>query len=148
MRKLSATLAVILASMPALAKDKPQAFQVMDKDAIDQHAAETVAHLHDQMLDPASFVLDSVFVTKPNKRGNISLCYAYRSHNRMGGYAEGVAVEDGDDGTRLSIFTVGDGGHTQGYDTGWFAPCKSKNLDRDITADVSTIAPHLYRKEK
>jgi hypothetical protein len=146
--KLLATLVLTLALLtPAFAKGKQAAgFQTMDRAALNQHAAETVAALHDEMLDPASFVLDSVFVTKQNKRGNVSLCYTYRSHNRMGGFSQGVAVEDGDDHNRLSTFTVGDDGHTQGFDTGWTAPCKAKNLDREITADVSGAAPGLYRK--
>jgi len=34
----------------------------------EQHAAATVAHLHDTMLDPASFSLDGVYVTKASKK--------------------------------------------------------------------------------
>ena len=114
-----------------------------------QHAATTVAHLHDSMLDPPSFVLDGVFVTKPNKRGNISVCYTFRSHNTMGGYAEGRAVEDGDDHNRLSVYNHDDGyGKFQGYDVGWFAPCKDKSIDHEITADVAAIAPSLYKKSR
>jgi hypothetical protein len=114
-----------------------------------QHAAATVAHLHDTMLDPASFVLDRVFITKANRRGNVSVCYAFRSHNRMGGYSAGRAVEDGDDHNRLSIYTTDNGaGLFPGYDVGWVAPCKDKNIDREITAGVAALAPALYEKSR
>jgi hypothetical protein len=114
-----------------------------------QHAAQTVAHLHDTMLDPASFVLDAAFVTKPNKHGEISYCYAFRSHNRAGGYSDGRAVEDANDRLRLSTYTQDDGyGKFQGYDVGLIAPCKGKNVDRNITADVAALAPSLYQKTK
>jgi hypothetical protein len=114
-----------------------------------QHAAETVAHLHDTMLDPASFALDGVYVTKANKRGNVSVCYAFRSHNAMGGYSAGRAVEDGDDHGRLSVLSEDNGaGRYQGYDVGWVAPCKDKNIDKEITAEVAALAPSLYRKSK
>jgi len=114
-----------------------------------QHAAATVAHLHDTMLDPASFVLDGVFLTKPSKRGNVSVCYAFRSHNTTGGYTAGRAVEDGDDHNHLSVYTQDNGaGSYAGYDVGWFAPCKGKNIDREITAEVAPLATALYRKER
>ena len=112
-----------------------------------KHAAQTAAHLHDSMLDPASFVLDGAYVTKPNKKGQVSYCYTFRSHNRMGGYSDGKAVEDGSDKGRLSVYDhPADTGGWTGYDTGWVAPCKAKNIDRDITADVSALAPSLYKK--
>jgi hypothetical protein len=114
-----------------------------------RHAAETVANLHDLMLDPASFVIDSVFVTKPDKHGNVSYCYSFRSHNRMGGYSDGRAVEDGGDHGRLSVYNHDDGyGRFQGYDVGWVAPCKGKNLDKDLTDEAAGLAKTLYRKDK
>ncbi len=123
--------------------------QKMTDAEIRQHAAETVAHLHDTMLDPASFVLDAAYVTKPTKKGNVSLCYAFRSHNTMGGYSEARAVENGDDKNRLSVFNRDDGyGKFQGYDVGWVAPCKDKNIDREITGDVTRLASGLYQKSK
>lgn len=123
--------------------------QKMDDAALKQHAAETVAHLHDTMLDPASFVLDGAYVTKPNKRGKLNLCYAFRSHNAMGGYAEARAVEDGDDKNHLSVFNQDNGyGKFQGYDVGWVAPCKDKNIDREITAEVTRLADALYKKSR
>jgi hypothetical protein len=112
------------------------------------HAAATVAHIHDTMLDPASFVLDGAFVTKPDKHGNVSYCYEFRSHNRMSGYSEGRAVEDGSDHGRLSILTPADDGAFLGYDTGWVAPCKSKNIAKDITQAVAAAAPALYQKSR
>lgn len=123
--------------------------QKMDDAALRQHAAGTVAHLHDTTLDPASFVLDGAYVTKLNKRGNLTLCYAYRAHNAMGGYAEARAVENGDDKNRLSVLNKDDGyGKFQGYDVGWVAPCKDKNIDREITTDVSRLAASLYKKNR
>lgn len=118
-------------------------------DDIVARAAVTAARLHDDMLDPASFVLDGVYVTKPSKRRHVSLCFEFRSHNRSGGYSDARAVVDGDDKDRLSVYSVDDGaGHFQGYDVGWIAPCKAKNIDRDITAEVVPLAKGLYRKER
>lgn len=120
-----------------------------------QHAAEVVAHLHDTMLDPASFVLDGVYTTKvtrpPNKHniGQAVYCFAFRSHNTMGGYSAERATEDpGLDHGRLQIVQSDINGDFRGYDMGLFgyAPCKAKNIDRDITADVAAIAPTLYKK--
>ena len=114
-----------------------------------QHAAESVAKLHDGMLDPASFVVDGVFITRPSKQGNRSLCFAFRSHNKMGCYSEGRAVEDGDDHNRLSIYNVpNESGKFPGYDVGWFVPCKEKNVDREITNDVVPLASTLYKKQR
>lgn len=114
-----------------------------------KHAAQTVAHLHDSMLDPASFVLDAAYVTKANKHGAVSYCYEFRSHNRMGGYSDGRAVEDGSDHGHLSVYDhPAEDGAWLGYDTGWVAPCKKKNIDREITADVVALAPPLYQKTK
>jgi len=143
------TIALFLAAVCAGQTPRATDIQKMNDAEIKQHAAETVAKLHDTMLDPASFVLDGVYVTKPNKRSKVSLCYAFRSHNAMGGYAEGRAVEDGDDKNRLNLLKQDDGrGKFQGYDVGWIAPCKDKNIDREITADVARLAPALYAKSK
>jgi hypothetical protein len=123
--------------------------QKMNDAEIKQHAAETVSRLHDTMLDPPSFVLDNVYVTKPNKRGKVSICYAFRAHNPMGGYAEARAVEDGDDKGRFGMYNRDNGfGKFQGYDVGWVAPCKDKNIDREITADVLQLAHALYKKSR
>lgn len=65
----------------------------------------------------------------------------------MGGYSAGRAVEDGDDHDRLSVYSIDDGyGKFQGYDVGWFAPCKSKNIDHAITQAVGAEATGLYQK--
>jgi hypothetical protein len=94
-------------------------------------------------------VLDEAYTTKPDKKGAISYCYAFRSHNTMGGYAAGRAVEWAADKGRLSVITPDrDTGSFFGYDAGWVSPCKTKNIDRDITADVAALAPSLYRKAK
>jgi len=142
------TLLVILFSGATIFAQNAD-IQTMDDAALKQHAAETVAHLHDTMLDPASFVLDGAFVTKTDKKGKRSVCYEFRSHNKMGGYSEGRAVEDGADDNRLSVYSEGNGaGGFQGYDVGWFAPCKSKNIAHDITAEVAALAPAQYRKTR
>lgn len=61
----------------------------------------------------------------------------------------GRAVEDGDEHNRLSVYNHDDGyGKFQGYDVGWFAPCKDKSIDHEITADVAAIAPSLYKKSR
>jgi hypothetical protein len=142
---------VTLLLSTAFTQAPPRAMDIqkMSDAEIRQHAAETVAHLHDKMLDPASFVLDGAYVTKPNKRGRTSICYAFRSHNTMGGYSEARAVEDGDDKNKLSVINRDDGyGKFQGYDVGWVSPCKGKNIDREITEDVARLASSLYKKSK
>lgn len=119
------------------------------KDEAVEHAAHTTAHLHDSMLDPASFILDAAYVTKPNKHGEVSYCYEFRSHNRMGGYSEGKAVEDSGDQGHLSVYDhPAETGGWVGYDTGWVAPCKRKNLIREVTAEVVARAPSLYQKTR
>jgi len=118
------------------------------------HAAEVVAHIHDTMLDPPSFVLDAVYVTKPNRvgdkehKGRPTFCYAFRSHNAMGGYSQGAAYEDPVLHGQLTFVSLDGDGDALGYNEGWVAPCKAKNLDRDITADVLAIAPALYKKTR
>jgi hypothetical protein len=107
------------------------------------------------MLDPASFVLDGVYITKvtrPDNKHHIGqavFCYAYRAHNKMGGYSAERASEDPSlfHGT-LQTFQADTNGNFSGYDTGWIAPCKAKNIDQDITADVAAIAPALYKKTR
>ena len=112
-----------------------------------QHAAEGVAYIHDNVLDPASFVLDGVFLTKPTKKGEISTCFAFRSRNTMNGYSLLRAVEDSE--SRIKFFTnPDDSGRFAGYDFGLGAPCREKNIDKEITADVSPLAPPLYKKER
>lgn len=141
MMKVSVIAVVVLASLVVPAQS------VSDEST--QHAAQTVAQLHDSMLDPASFVLDAAYVTKPNKHGAVSYCYEFRSHNKMGGYSEGRAVEDGGDHGRLSVYDYpAEDGAWLGYDTGWVAPCKRKNIDRELTAGVTALAPSLYRKTR
>jgi hypothetical protein len=50
-------------------------------------AVAGISALRSAMLDPDSFVLENVTVKAPNKQGVIDVCYTFRSHNRMGGYA-------------------------------------------------------------
>ena len=58
-------------------------------------------------------------------------------------------MEDGADHNRLSVYKEDNGaGRFQGYDVGWFAPCKGKNIEREITAEVAALAPALYRKAR
>ena len=80
----------------------------------------------------------------------VSPCFEYRSHNAMGGYGEGRAVEDGSDHNRLSTFQAPDeNGHFPGYNMGWGAQCKEKNIERDITSDVKAAAPErMYQKAR
>src|SRR5882762_1871588 len=112
-------LALIAAAMltSAFAKEPTLDLATLDSATMTQHAAQVVANLHDDMLDPASFVLDAVYVTKPNRRGSVSVCYEYRSHNRMGGYTAGRAVEDGAYHNEIQTTHVDDGyGKYPGYD--------------------------------
>lgn len=134
-----------------------------DTDDPVHHAAHTVAHIHDSMLDPAAFDLNLVYVTKTHeirepKKGlwgkghvigtYVNFCYVYTTRNRMGGSSESRAVEDGSDNYRLSIVTDDGSGKFPGYDVGDDAPCKQNEIDRDITADVAALAATLYQKSK
>jgi hypothetical protein len=136
--KRTTVVAVILMSTAVFAQQAPTT----------QHAAATVAHLHDEMLNPPTFVLDGVFVTKPDKRGRVSVCYEYRSQNVSGGMSAGRAVEWGADHGKLSTYQAIREDNIQGYNAGWVAPCKAKNFDHEITTDVAAAAPALYRKDK
>lgn len=136
MKKLLAVMLCLMSSAVVLAED--------NQDVVSK-AADAVATLHDSMLDPASFVLDSVYVTKANKKGEVDLCFEYRAHNRMGGYSQGLAlVEKG----KLNTYIPNADGYATWYNTGFSAPCKTKNLDRDITKEVMKVAPTLYKKDK
>jgi hypothetical protein len=139
-------------------------------DKLIQHAAVTVAGLHDSMLDPASFVLDGVYITKPHdirqrKNGGwskgpviahyVSLCYTYRSHNRMGGYGEGTFFEDGGDYKKYPLLTTIEdpnakiSSYNGGVRTAMGADdCTPNRIDKDITADVAPLAATLYKKTR
>ena len=125
-----------------------------DNTTVVQHAAEAVAHLHDTMLDPASFVLEGVYFTKPMRiadkahKGLGTYCYAFRSHNTMGGYSEGRAYEDPVMHGKLTLVNADTDGNFMGYDAGFVSPCRTKNIDREITKDVAALAPSLYTKTK
>ena len=124
-------IAAALLGVPALAQDTP-----VDQATID-HAAATVAQIHDGMLNPPTFVLDSVFLTKLTPRGRSahvpSICYSYRAQNAMGGMSAGLSVEDA-------------GGRVRTFDADFL--CQSKKIARDITKEVAAAAPALYRKDK
>jgi hypothetical protein len=128
--------------------------QTASVDPAVQHAAATVAHLHDTMLDPGSFVLDGAYVTLPNRiadkehKNLPTYCYAFRSHNAMGGYSEGRAYEDPIDHGKLVVVSADANGNFGGYDSGWVAPCKAKHIDRDITTRVAAAALPLYRVQR
>jgi hypothetical protein len=72
--------------------------QTTPTDPAVEHAAVTVAHVHDTMLDPASLVLDGAYVTLPNRiadkehKNLPTYCYAFRSHNAMGGYSQAARM--------------------------------------------------------
>ncbi len=108
-------------------------------------AAATVTKIQSGMLDPESFRLDGVYTSKYKTvikgqgfhRQEVEiLCFAYRSHNHMGGYSEGRAYLMAN---KLELFSgpPEDNGTFLGYDNnGWGdAPCKAKKLT-DITAEV------------
>lgn len=151
------TLLILLAAFAAIAQAADT-----DDDPV-HHAAKTVAHLHDSMLNPAAFELDAVYVTKPHeireeKKGlwgkghvigtYVNFCYVYTTHNRMGGSSESRAIEDGSDNNRLSIVTDDGSGKFVGYDAGETAPCKAEEIDREITKDVAALAATLYQESK
>ncbi|MGA2236147.1 MAG: hypothetical protein ABSG23_11785 [Terriglobales bacterium] len=101
-----------------------------------KRAADAVSRIHDRMNDPDSFVLVKVFTTKPDKHGDVSVCYAFRARNAMGGYGSGGrAVLRANNS--LEIFDhAGESGEYIGWDAGWVHPCGTKQRADDITAEV------------
>jgi hypothetical protein len=148
------TLLILLATFSLV--NLSAAAQSTDTENPVQHAAETVARIHDSMLEPALFELEAVYLTKPHEIREhkkvvatyVNFCYVYSTHNRIGGYSESRAVEDGSDNNRLSILTDNGRGKFPGYDVGENAPCKATDIDREITADVALFAVPLYQKSK
>ena len=96
-------------------------------------AVTAVNHINGAMLDPTSFVLEQALTTLPDKHG-VYLCFAFRSHNTMGGFSDGRAWLSPDN--RLRLFQADRDGHFVGYDEGWVDPCRSKRIAEDITAAV------------
>ena len=97
-----------------------------------------------QMNDPDSFVLLSVRQTKPTKKTNAfmegayNICYAFRSHNAMGGYGDPqVALQlwsfkkAENNGKLEFIGTTEDAKYGAGH-----GQCEAKNIATDITAEV------------
>jgi hypothetical protein len=111
-----------------------------------QQAVNTVPAIQKQMNDPDSFVLISVFQTKPTKKTNgyvadaYNLCYVFRSHNAMGGYGDPqVALQlwsfkKAENNGRLEfIGTAEDAKYGAGH-----GQCEPKNLALDLTNEVKT----------
>ena len=109
-----------------------------------QQAISTVPVIRGQMNDPDSFVLVSVWQTKPTKRTNAfvegayNVCYVFRSHNAMGGYGDPqVALQlwsfkkAEKNGELEFIGTAEDARGGAGH-----GQCEAKNLAVDITAEV------------
>jgi hypothetical protein len=124
-------------------------------------AAVFVAGLHDSMLDPASFVVDNVYVSAPQKlyesrgirgRGRVvgsyvNVCVLVRSHNRMGGYTS----EEDDlvaDKNHPELYVVNSPDAQIGVASfgGFGNPCK--HMGADITPDVVAAAEALYKKTR
>ena len=100
-------------------------------------AVTAVNHINGAMLDPTSFVLEQALTTLPDKHG-VYLCFAFRSHNTMGGFSDGRAWLSPDNRLRLFQYDsqADSDGHIVGYDEGWIDPCRSKRIAEDITAAV------------
>jgi len=114
---------------PAFAEEQP---------TIIKRAAAQVPVLRSRMNDPESFVLGRVFITRPDKHGDVTVCYEFRSHNAMGGYGRGLrALLSAKD--NLRIFEPDpENDFYFGYDKLPFkgGPCSAQYTDRDITAEV------------
>jgi len=135
MKYQTLALALLLVFAPSVSAQTP----AQAPDPI-QHAAQTVAHLHDTALSPSSFVLEGVYLTKPSN-GKVNYCYAFSSKDKSGDSLETRAAEHGPKNT-LSVFTETNGaGKYFGYDDGLKAPCTDKNIARDITSEVHALAP-------
>jgi len=134
--------ALVLALLVALARSVPaQAPASAQAPDPVQHAKATVAHLRDTALSPSSFVLENVYITKPNRYNQISYCYAFSSKDKSGDSLETRAAEHGANHA-LSRYTETNGaGRYFGYDDGFRAPCGQENIAREITAEVEGLAP-------
>jgi|SRR5208282_3702505 len=88
MKNLIATIAMaLLMCCSSFAKREPVVLSAEQISLSITRAVAGVPALRSAMLDPASFVLENVTLKAPNKQGVIDVCYTFRSHNRMGGYA-------------------------------------------------------------
>jgi hypothetical protein len=125
----------------AVAKDRPLAPLTPE---LVQHAASGVVTLKGMMKDPDSFVLESVSRDQhldeehPERAGVV--CYSFRSHNAMGGFASGSAWMSWK-GT-VSIFDPTSGGDS-------FAALLICRHQEDITAQVrSALDPVQVARAK
>ncbi len=123
MKRVALFVLVLVSTLvPAVAQTNP---------ANIKRAASGAVTLRGMMKDPDSFVLESVFLQKPNKHGVSDVCYFYRSHNSFGGY--------------------GDTGEARLDSKGWMEiitsdnvlddltdPCRPGKQLADITTEVST----------
>jgi hypothetical protein len=130
LRLLAVTAAIVSAS--AFAQTNPAV----------QQAVNAVPAIRAQMNDPDSFVLISVFQTKPRTKktngfvvGEYDICYVFRSHNAMGGYGSprgAVQVwsykKAEKDGEILFLETLS-GSFFSGE-------CEPKNVGVDLTTEV------------
>ncbi len=134
MKNQALALALLLGFAPSVPAQTPAPDPV-------QHAKATVAHLRNTALDPSSFVLENVYITKPSKYGRINYCYAFNSKDKSGDSLETRAAEHGPQNT-LSVFTETDGaGMYIGYDAGLRPPCSKEKIAREITSEVNGLAP-------
>ena len=98
-------------------------------------AAEGAVRLRSMMKDPDSFVLESVYLLKADKKGSSEICYYYNAKNSYGGYTNGGEAQllkngriyDIDAETRNNSFFA------------LFDPCKPAKRVADLTADVIAI---------
>jgi len=105
--------------------------------AVVQRAADGAVTLRGMMKDPDSFVLEGVFLMRPNKHGISDVCYFYRSHNSYGGYGgTGEARLNSKD--RVEVIEKSDTAGGSIIDA-INDPCKASREARDITIPVKTI---------
>jgi hypothetical protein len=85
------------------------------------------------MKDPESFVLESVTLQKPNKKGESNICYFFRAHNSYGGYGGTAEATLNSKGiVKVITAAAGRGGMLDAMED----PCKPKLRTADITAEV------------
>lgn len=123
MKRVALFVLVLISTLvPAVAQTNP---------ANIKRAATGAVTLRGMMKDPDSFVLESVFLQKPNKHGVSDVCYFYRSHNSFGGYGgTGEARLDSKD--YVEVITVDD------MMDALTDPCRPSKQLENITTEVLT----------
>jgi hypothetical protein len=124
------TLAAAMLVSPAFAKTVTLTREFIAANV--PRAARAIPAIRSLMKDPASFVLEGVYLKAPNKEGISDVCFAFRSHNSYGGYS-------GSGTARLNSKDIVDNVYDSDMAASVFNPCllTSESNWVNITAEVT-----------